>query len=121
MNGGWRKKFLDLLVAAILMGGVFRAWAQDNGIGIEPRFHTRVFDLFEQLDPTAEGSGVGLALAKRIIEFHHGKIWVTSHGKNRGTTFCLSIPSELIETGVVSKNRHPIYTWTAPLTVDTKG
>ncbi len=70
---------------------------KDNGIGIEPRFHTRVFNLFEQLDPTAEGSGIGLALAKRIIELHHGKIWIVSDGKNKGTTICFSIPHDLIE------------------------
>lgn len=69
-------------------------YVQDNGIGINPRYHERVFELFEQIDPTIEGSGVGLALVKRIVEFHGGRIWVESQGIGHGSTFCFTIPEK---------------------------
>ena len=67
-------------------------YIQDNGIGINPRYQDRVFNLFEQIDPNAEGSGVGLTLVKRIVEWHGGSIWVESDGEGHGTTFCFTIP-----------------------------
>lgn len=67
-------------------------FVRDNGQGIEPRYHARVFELFEKLDPNREGTGIGLALAKRIVEVHGGKIWVESEGKGRGATFCFTLP-----------------------------
>lgn len=65
---------------------------KDNGIGIDKRYHDRIFSLFEKLDPAIEGTGVGLALVKRIIETHGGKIWVESEGTGKGSTFCFTIP-----------------------------
>jgi len=67
-------------------------YVRDNGTGIDPRYHERVFDLFEQLDPQQEGTGVGLALVKRIIEVHGGRIWVESEGQGQGCTFCFTLP-----------------------------
>ncbi len=64
---------------------------RDNGIGIEPQYHARVFDLFNKLDPRAKGTGVGLALAKRIVEVHGGRIWVESEGLGHGATFCFTL------------------------------
>ncbi|MET0592619.1 MAG: HAMP domain-containing sensor histidine kinase, partial [Polyangiaceae bacterium] len=63
----------------------------DNGIGIDPRYATRIFNLFEKLDPRAEGTGLGLALVKRIIEFHRGTIAVESDGAH-GSTFVFRLP-----------------------------
>ena len=67
---------------------------KDNGIGIEPRFHAKIFGLFEKLNAHSEGSGIGLALIKRIIEVHGGKIWVESEGLGKGSTFCFTIPDK---------------------------
>ena len=68
-------------------------YVQDNGIGIEPRYHETVFGLFERLDSTSDGTGIGLALVKRIIEVHGGRIWVESAGQGHGSTFCFTLPS----------------------------
>jgi signal transduction histidine kinase len=67
-------------------------YVRDNGIGIAPQYHEKVFGLFDKLDPQSEGSGVGLALVKRIVETHGGKIWIESPGKGGGTTFSFTLP-----------------------------
>ena len=67
-------------------------FVKDNGIGIEPAFRERVFGLFDKLDPRSEGTGVGLALAKRIVEVHGGRIWVESEGRGKGSMFCFTLP-----------------------------
>ncbi len=64
----------------------------DNGMGIERKYHDKVFGLFGRLDPEAsEGTGIGLALVKRIIEVHGGRIWVESEGLGHGSTFCFTL------------------------------
>ncbi len=65
---------------------------RDNGIGIAPEYHERVFGLFEKLDPRSLGTGVGLALVKRIVEHHGGEVWVESEGQGTGATFCFTLP-----------------------------
>ena len=74
-------------------------FVKDNGMGIEPQFQARIFSLFDQLDPTSEGSGVGLALVKRIIEVHGGRIWVESEGPGKGSTFWFTIPDHRVDRG----------------------
>jgi len=67
-------------------------YVRDNGIGIESRYHQRVFGLFDKLDSKVEGDGVGLSVAKRIVEAHGGRIWVESEGAGHGSTFCFVLP-----------------------------
>jgi signal transduction histidine kinase len=67
---------------------------QDEGIGIDPRHRDRVLDVFERLDPRGEGSGVGLAVVKRIVESHGGRVWLESEGLERGTSACVELPLE---------------------------
>ena len=66
---------------------------KDNGIGIEAKFQEKVFGLFDKLDQSTEGTGIGLALVKRIIELHLGRIWVESAGAGQGSTFYFTLPA----------------------------
>jgi signal transduction histidine kinase len=66
-------------------------YVRDNGIGIAPEHFERVFGLFNKLDPKTDGTGIGLALVKRIIEVHEGRIWVESEA-GKGTTFLFTLP-----------------------------
>ena len=68
-------------------------YVRDNGIGIESAHLERVFDLFQQLDPSVDGSGIGLALVKRIVELHGGRVWFESQGLGHGSTCCFTLPS----------------------------
>lgn len=72
----------------------------DNGVGIPPQFHQRIFKVFERLTPEhhPEGTGIGLTLAKKIIEAADGRIWVESPGPY-GTRICLSLPGQIRPKG----------------------
>jgi len=70
-------------------------FVRDNGLGIAKEYHENVFELFEKLDPRSDGTGIGLALVQRIIQFHGGRIWVESEGEGCGTSFCFTIPHDV--------------------------
>lgn len=74
-------------VGAELKNGDWVLFVRDNGIGIDPRHQAKLFGLFEKLHPGFPGNGIGLAIVKRIVEVHGGRIWAESEGAGRGTTF----------------------------------
>ena len=76
-------------------GGASAFYVRDNGIGIDPRHQQKVFGLFDKLDPRSEGSGLGLALVKRIVELYDGTIWVESAGAGQGACFWFTVPKAL--------------------------
>ncbi len=65
-------------------------FVKDNGIGIAPEYHEHIFGLFNKLDPKVEGTGIGLALVKRIVEVHGGRVWVESEA-GKGSTFYFTL------------------------------
>lgn len=72
---------------------------QDNGIGIEPEYHGRVFDIFRRLHDSKSypGTGIGLAVCRRVVEHHQGRIWIDSEAKC-GTRVLFSLPQPVAKT-----------------------
>ncbi len=89
--GGQRRP--EVKVSAVQDGDCVRLSVVDNGIGLTEAYKDRIFALFEQLDPTHPGTGVGLALVKRIVEAHGGKVWVESPGDGLGASFFVLLPA----------------------------
>lgn len=67
-------------------------YVRDNGMGIDPAYHEKVFGFFERLDSSTKGTGLGLAVVKRIVELNGGKIWVESDGHGSGSCFRFTLP-----------------------------
>ena len=65
-------------------------FVKDNGMGIEPEHLDRIFGLFNKLDASSDGTGIGLTIVKRIIEVHNGRIWVQSEA-GKGSTFFFTL------------------------------
>ena len=80
-------------------GGKATCFISDNGTGIPSEFQEKVFGLFERLDPSKDGSGIGLAIVRRIIKEHGGKVWVESSNPSDGTTIGFTVPlDEAVQT-----------------------
>jgi len=79
---------------------------RDNGIGIEPAHQGNLFGLFQKLEPNSMGSGIGLAIAKRIVEMHGGSISLSSDGLDKGSVFWILLPkmTELMDPEAFSKD-----------------
>jgi signal transduction histidine kinase len=81
-------------------------FVRDNGIGIEAQYHERIFGLFNRLDPSVEGTGIGLTLVKRIIETHGGRIWLQSE-PGTGSTFYFTLPTQSVADGQSERSPNP--------------
>jgi signal transduction histidine kinase len=75
------------------LDGMYILYVRDNGMGIQPEHYERVFGLFNKLDPLADGTGIGLAIVKRIVEVHGGRIWVESE-MGKGSAFYFTLPEQ---------------------------
>jgi len=91
-TGEQTKPVIEIGTSGVAKDGKQTFFVKDNGKGIAPDQIERVFGLFQKLDINAEGTGIGLALVKRIIEVHGGRIWITSEGLGHGTTVWFTLP-----------------------------
>ncbi len=79
-------------IGAVDENGETVLFVRDNGVGIEARHHEAIFDLFQRFADDTEGTGLGLALVKRVVELHGGRVWVESEGVGKGATFRFTLP-----------------------------
>ena len=97
------KRILKVSISAKKGAREYTIRFSDNGIGIDPKYADQVFTIFKRLHPRDgdKGTGIGLALVKRVVNRHRGDIWIESDGKT-GTTFIITFPKEIeLENSVV--------------------
>jgi PAS domain S-box-containing protein len=82
----------EIALRASCQNGMVETVVQDNGPGIDPRYHERIFALFQRLNAEAPGTGIGLAQCKSIVERHGGRIWVQSW-PGEGAAFHFTLPA----------------------------
>ena len=82
-------------------GEFWRFRCSDNGIGIDAEYEERIFVLFQRLHPRTqyEGTGIGLAMCRKIVEYHGGRMWLDTEQRREGegSTFYFTLPAELPE------------------------
>src|ERR1039457_2818549 len=79
------------------MDGETIFFVKDNGIGIDPKYRTKIFGIFEKLDHKSSGAGMGLSMIQRIVEKYSGRIWVESEGIGKGSCFFFTLPSAVVQ------------------------
>ncbi len=82
-------------ISAVRINGNYEIMVKDNGIGIDPEYKDKIFLIFQRLHNREDypGTGIGLAICKRIVERHGGAIWVESQ-VGEGATFHFSLPAK---------------------------
>ncbi|HSN98166.1 MAG TPA: ATP-binding protein, partial [Candidatus Nanopelagicales bacterium] len=98
-------------LGAELHGGEIVVSVQDDGVGIPPGMHQRIFDMFMQVDTSLErsqgGLGIGLTIAKRLVEMHGGTIGASSDGRDQGCEFTVRLPVAAGEAAPVERAEEP--------------
>ncbi len=89
----YSKDEIEIEVGCVDRGEVYEFWVKDNGIGFDMKYHDRIFDPFTRLERSGEGSGIGLATVKKIVETCGGEIWAASV-PGEGSAFRFTIPKE---------------------------
>lgn len=103
----------EIRVNAETNGSFLAISVSDTGIGVRKEHFEVIFDSFEQVDSSyarqQEGTGLGLALTRRLVELHGGRIWVESEGEGKGSTFAFVIPMAAIPARMGRAAAHSIH------------
>jgi signal transduction histidine kinase len=95
--GGQKSPAID--IGAEQIDQEIQFFVRDNGKGIEKSYQDKIFGLFDRLDKNADGTGLGLTLVKRIVEYYGGTIRVESAGAGQGSCFYFTLPDVLSDKG----------------------
>jgi light-regulated signal transduction histidine kinase (bacteriophytochrome) len=90
-----------VVVTAARADGVWEFAVSDNGIGVDSQFAEKIFVIFQRLHPRGDnygGTGIGLAMCRKIVEYHGGKIWLDTTHTGPGSTFRFTLPAPAEET-----------------------
>ena len=88
-----KRRKAEILIGCQKRSGHFEFYVRENGIGIEPKYPDKIFEMFRRLqnDPECPGTGIGLAYCKKVVEISGGRIWATSV-PGQGSTFYFTYP-----------------------------